>query len=695
MNYRFYLTIGSSEIEVFPLNFFKTSLVDAKEERQIFYRRKFSGTLRFYNDAKLGITDFTLINLVETLILAGSLDCQDLLLRIEQKNSGANTYHTYWEGRFATSDGKFDLDNCTFEVTPLPYDDYTNFDENGDTEYNILDITTEYTTNSDTTAYTHNRLMSDVIDFIVKKIEPAATITSWFLNDEFNPVTGELNMYRYLMISQKSDFKRPEAADPATIGMMSFNQLMDILRGMYNLYWKWDGTTLRIEHQSYWDNTAGLDLRLKQLSQRSNKYSHKTEDLYRQEKFSFMEAGDSNYTTHIISYDIHCTPNTIFEYSNNVTTDVSYIEKCIEDKQDTGLESNISDSGWVITSNSYDSIDYFIYFGKAFENTVSSINYPNSWSYLLNVLHLHDRILMTGYINENYIEFISAKKTKVQQINAIICYDDGYNSNDYITTELGEDYFLGQKGYVDNATIHPDGLIEFKLLYGEDRNIDVIIPTPPKSITCAFYSNTRDDWANAWATTTLSEPSPYNIYFWILWDDGLATEDCQEIFIPAGTLTVVDDVPVGVASYTFRFNISDTSMSGWDFIVYNRVHTRRGDPIAADTTVTDVECGGYVPPAAPVAPVCNFPNQYIECQPVYVIWGAVADATSYQIWRKPNTALEDVWGIIETTWRTNYTDSQAGENQDTYSYRIRACNISGCSPDSNNVWIVTDCPPEM
>ena len=70
--------------------------------------------------------------------MAGALDCQDLLLRIEQKDSGANTYHTYWEGHFATSDGKFDLDQCTFDFTPLPYDDYVEFDINGELEYNII-----------------------------------------------------------------------------------------------------------------------------------------------------------------------------------------------------------------------------------------------------------------------------------------------------------------------------------------------------------------------------------------------------------------------------------------------------------------------------------------------------------------------------------------------------------------------------
>ena len=58
MTYRFYITLGSSQIEVHPLNFMKTSLVDSQESGEIFYRRKFNGTLRFIGD------DFDLIYMV-------------------------------------------------------------------------------------------------------------------------------------------------------------------------------------------------------------------------------------------------------------------------------------------------------------------------------------------------------------------------------------------------------------------------------------------------------------------------------------------------------------------------------------------------------------------------------------------------------------------------------------------------------
>ena len=51
----------------------------------------------------------------------------------------------------------------------------------------------------------------------------------------------------------------------------------------------------------------------------------------------------------------------------------------------------------------------------------------------------------------------------------MICCD-AFDPNAYITTELGETYFAGAKGYVENASMSPDCGIKLKLLYGEPEN---------------------------------------------------------------------------------------------------------------------------------------------------------------------------------------------------------------------------------
>ena len=651
MTYRFYITIGSSQIEVHPLNFLKTSLVDAQESGEIFYRRKFNGTLRFIGD------DFELLYLVETVD-----SCTELILTIEQKNSGHSTYHDYWEGYFSTPDGFFDLDNCYFEITPKPYDLYKNFKINGDVQYNILDVVPIITTSTLLVSYTRNRYLIDVIEHIISQIEPTATVTSWFFNNEYNPVTLDINKYRYLTIAQKSDIKRPTDSNPATKALMSFNELMEILRTMYNVYYKYDGTTFRIEHLSYWDDEPGLDLRTQISAVRSNKYSY--ERMPRFESFSFMEARDTNYTKHTISYDEKCvggeTINTT-DYNLNVTTDIDYIEDRVA-ADDT--ESDIADSGFVILANYLQDVTPHVYFGTAYENAGSSYNYPNSWSYLLRAFFLHGRVLLTGNINDTAVDFISTAKNKKQDIKAIVCYEDNYDPSDYITTELGEDWFGGQKASVKQATIYPDGRVDFMLLYGEETNDDAEMPAQPKIIHCTI----TDDFVY----TTLSEPNIYDTYYWIFYDPWDITATCQEIMIAAGDTYQVD---LRDDAGAYKFNTSDDSLVGWTFIL--------NDNEVADQSIHSVQCGATLPPAIPAVPVLNPPSQAAVCGPIHVDWSTSAGATYYQVWRNPNHLFAAVWEVQANPTVSEYYDYEAGETNMTFSYKITACNISGCSAESN------------
>ena len=119
---------------------------------------------------------------------------------------------------------------------------------------------------------------------------------------------------------------------------------------------------------------------------------------------------------------------------------------------DPDLVGNISDDGWVILASYYDGADYHVYYGIAYGSPFATYNFVNSWAYLLRAFFMHGRVLMSGYIQGVAYDFVSARKTKQQEIGAIVCYGDGYDPVDYITTELGETWFGGQKGYVKQAT---------------------------------------------------------------------------------------------------------------------------------------------------------------------------------------------------------------------------------------------------
>lgn len=666
MTYRFYLTIGSSQTEVHPLNFMKTTLQDTKGDDEIFYRRRFNGTLRFIGD------DYDLIYMVEQVD-----PCTELILTIEQRDSGAATYHNYWTGRFTSMDGRFDLDNCTFDVTPKPYDYYKNFDNYGDKEYNLFSVGApdndkETSTILPAVTYDRNFWLTDVIEYMVQNIEPTATFESNFLNNATNPVTNDVNKWRYLMLAQKSDIKRPTSSNHATSGIMSFNSLMNLLK-IFNLYWTYDGTTFRIEHYDYFQGFEGIDLRSQDIGQRQNKYSYLKTSMPMYEKFSFMEANDGNFTPHTITYDPNCTEKeTTVNMSYNVTTDIDYIYNCVNGVGDL-VESAISDDGWVILANFESGGSYYVYFGTAYNSEDPSNNYVCSWSYLLRTLFMYGRVLIDGEIEGDPVEFISTVRTKQQDIKAVVCYEDNYDPNDYITTELGEDWLGGQKGYVKQATIHPDGRVDFNLLYGENKNtppeiskykiINIVVTLPDSIIV------------------TLSEPNTVDIYFSLLFDEGDPAEECYGVIIPAGTVYQTETTLAGHTVLTGIYG-NDPSLTGWVVVLNGLlVHTYIAD------------CGAPPAPPAfpPTMPVLAGATQYAQWGVVYLNWGIPADTTYFEIWRSIAGGLYKLINTVPGTYNS-YEDS-LGMSHDyievEFCYKIKACNVVGCSAFSNiECWIV-------
>lgn len=663
MTYRFYLTIISSRVEVFPLNFLKTSLVDQKDRDQIYYRRKFNGSLRFYCNKKSGTTDFDLLYMIEQVD-----NCTDLILEIEQKDSGVNTYHPYWTGHFATVDGQWDIDNSTFDVTPRPYDVYTPFDSFGDTEYNIYlsahDIATQTIDPAET--YDRNFWLVDVIEYLTDKVSPGATVVSTFLNNATNPVTLDINKYQHLTIAQKSDIKRPASSNPVTCGMMSFNGLMSMLR-IFNLFWSFDGTVVRIEHYDYWQGLEGLDLRTQLLSKRANRYEY-VSDLPMYERFRFMEAEDINFTEHIISYNPSCVnPKSSIENTFIVTTDLDFIYNSVHSID--GRESTlIDDNGWVILANQKQGVNYVIYWGVGFASSVGANNYPMSWSYLLRTLFMHGRSNLNGFINGSPIAFISTVKTKKQDIKAIICYEDSYDPEDNITTELGEVFFGGQKASVATATLHPDGHTEFNLLYGEDKNIT---PTPVpkyKTLHCTI-DLPRHIYSH------LTEANLVDTYYTVLLDDGLGSEECYEVIIPAGVVFQDDitDIEHTVVSGIYT---GHSSLTGWQFI-YNTNETW--------TEVADCSSPPAPPGLPPTAPALYGATQADQWDCVNIGWSNPATTTYYEIYRSIDGAAYELIDTVPSTW-SDYDDCESQNHAyrpAMFCYKIKACNVAGCSADSN------------
>lgn len=580
--YRFYIASAPSSwaLEVFPLNFLETSLVDELEGENIFYRRKFNGTLLFGTNSLTTDVFGDVVNRKDDWLYFWDIEqndpCSKIYLIITKTVEGIP--ETYWEGYFATNDGKFDIDNCTFEVTPLLDDDYNELIEKGDVEYNILatsaelpEVTTRIDNGVNITYYLRNRYIKDVILYIVNQILHPTTahtttlISTFFDDSPNNPITQAINRYNYLTIAQKSDIKRPTSLNPANTGMMSFNQLMKIL-GCMNLKWDYDGSTdvITVEHISTWPSLPGLDLRSDVSTIATNKYFYLKDRMPKYESFKWMEADYLDFVGQPIWYDSPCVNqdanSNTSEYIVNVTTDIDYIRIY-------GDTAEIADDGWVLLANEMIAAELWVRKNVGLLDVgIVRNNMDLSWSHLHRAFFKHDRVLMSGYMNDTPTDFYSARKTKQQECSIIYC--DAFNPSQYITTELGETYFDSEDAIVSKANIRPTGEINLTLLYGANSVPIVPIPEPTKTIylweeaVCghlfAMLSESADDDLDLVIT--------YHVH------DAVGADVCTDTVtwtIPIGVtaddylVPFCDSIPIGGCWHITVEDYTDAEGHGW------------------------------------------------------------------------------------------------------------------------------------
>jgi len=455
--FRFYLTIGSSVVECYPLNFLETTLNDSYDGDNVFYRREFSGLLTFTNLRG----DYDLIKTIHEIDPA-----TEILLSIRRNNIN------YWNGQFSTSDGKWDYDRCIFEVTPLVNDGYTDILDKADDEYNIIPalvpITTRAVQGVIDQVYERNYWLIDIINYLASQIKPGVTVSSHFFTNITNYVTQNTNHLTLLTLAQKSDIIRPNSTEPSRYAMLSWNKLMDILWGIFEVQWRYNSDdTIDIEHKSWFSSSAGMDLRIQVICKATNKFSYVKEMMPKYESSHFMEAFNDNffglpiwYDSKIVNQDPKANKK---ETSISVTTDLEYIINHPE---------KISDEGFVMLCNyEYSPAVYRVRLELGALHPDVRLNMNLSWANLYRSYFMFGRILLEGYMNGALTTFWSALKTIKQECFAIICAADNYDPSNYITTELGETYFSGAKAKVEQSSLKPSGEIKLSLLYGPPDNV--------------------------------------------------------------------------------------------------------------------------------------------------------------------------------------------------------------------------------
>jgi hypothetical protein len=296
--------------ELFPINTKEVRLAYELVQGQKFFKYKIKSALRFSNNSKQSIFDYTYFKDIE----AASL-CSEMTIRID-KLCANNKYVTKWSGQISIGKGKFDDDKCVVEFTPDDLNDYDCLLAGN--EYNILDIADRVSVNllqPVGAAVPNGILFADVLDFLVKKCPGILGVKSEFyqINPDtpsvINYVTGEFNTYTQLVAYQITDFTSPPPTNKALVSKTSFKEIAEDLANIQNVYWTIEAGYIRLEHSSYFFQSVGLDLTQTQFANflvAQNKYEYLFNKKFKYEEWSLPDSyqgGRITYSDACVSGD--------------------------------------------------------------------------------------------------------------------------------------------------------------------------------------------------------------------------------------------------------------------------------------------------------------------------------------------------------------------------------------------------------
>lgn len=335
--------------------------------------------------------------------------------------------------------------------------------------------------------------LTDVINLFVSRFCGGFTFVSNFFQinpdipSAINYVTGQRSKTRFLTLFQKSDVKRSTATGNATKANLSFEKLIEFLVEMFNVRWRVQGNTIRMEHVSYFSRVQGFDLtqsRWAKYVKGKRKYTYENQEIPVREEYKFMEAGYGDFQGVPIIYSGGCVSqssrNNVKTHSvDKVTTDMELV--IANPDPDSKV---VSDDGFVLAACDFDGSNYFIITEPSILGG-SSLNNSLAWAQLHRDYHKWDRPLSRGNMNNLDTAFFSTKPTKKgDKITIPLCCNDTFNPDDTIVTALGT-------GIVDKATFSfKDETLQLELLYPADQGLTVNTPPNAQNDVATTYVDT-------------------------------------------------------------------------------------------------------------------------------------------------------------------------------------------------------------
>lgn len=319
------------------------------------------------------------------------------------------------------------------------------------------------------TTWNTGRLFSDVMNKVVSASSDCglSVVSDFFEIDPpgdapgystgVNYVTGGTNKWSNLVMLQKSDALDPTATDPATLGEITFKELIALLASM-RIFWDIDANGhVRFEHWIYWTFPLGLDVAAIPTAVDPKAYKHLSGEIPRIERPQWMEAQGNDFVRGDIIYSGPCVNSTdadsVKTYSfGKFTTDLSYI---------SNDPSAISKDGFVLLATTNNGVGYDVIVGPGVLTGQLITNSPMATSVLEDAFWRYDRLLPNGVMNDVQTAFAGYLPNIEQDTVTIVnlcCKVPDLDPKKRVKTRLGV-ALGGIPGYIEKVSFEEKGEI--------------------------------------------------------------------------------------------------------------------------------------------------------------------------------------------------------------------------------------------
>lgn len=461
-----------------PLNDAEFIVSETEVEGQVYYKKKIKDKL------KLGSSE-------TTFFLNEISNCYKYYINIFKFCNGSKKF--IFRAQFSVNNISFDLDQCTCEIDLQNTSPYECLEKNRTLlvdyllETGSVEVTQQVKLdNTFTETYRAEDLLR-VVNVVLRKLycrgfdgnvkADAINAVSDFFNWHKEPgspndqnyktrsyiydgdfLTGpgpgtitEITNYvnpsddpYHIFIGLKSDAINPTASNPASKFKISFADIEEMLKEVFNVYWILESEIcIRFEHFSWFVKNVNYDAITATnfpFNKNKNKFKINQDDFPASETWEFVDHSNTDFIGMPIKYP-QCS-NGKFETRgfNKLTTDIAYLYNKF-----AGADTDdLTREGFVLydvytTYTLPRTAPYYVVKVVGYISSVNQFNNRLSTGNFHVDLHKHNRPFDSGTMNNSATTFLS-KVYKKEQENIVVkncCVDENKPEESLVKTELG------------------------------------------------------------------------------------------------------------------------------------------------------------------------------------------------------------------------------------------------------------------